>query len=350
MIKFYSKYKRGDVWFLHMPTETGDNSGASVQKKSRPYLIISCEENNNCAPTFNVVPITTRDNDHLPPHIYYRYEDGTKDGRNQLVLCEQITTIGVDIFNDYKSHYMYSFSLDFMTKVDNALAAQLGLQTRVADMNILENLIDKLAAQREADIKKLREESLKLRVDELAVALAKKFNIDLTAQDMLNGLKYDNPDLEYAPKDLVEQIKETVKERTLTPLEAAAKSVGTTKSQLLAERYNLRPMEYLPKLVAKIEESGGKIPGAAVNTPEAPAEEVPAVKEPDNKTSAEETPKPTAKDNKAQNKWTKERIKEYLDDYAKLGISDISQKWGISKSSVQPTASRLRLIVKRKGL
>ena len=53
------------------------------------------------------------------------------------------------------------------------------------------------------------------------------------------------------------------------------------------------------------------------------------------------------KDSKSQNRWTKERIQEYLDDYAKLGVSDISAKWGISKSSVQPTASRLRLIVKQ---
>lgn len=337
MIKYYSKYKRGDVWFLHMPTETGDNSGASVQKKSRPYLIVSCEENNNCAPTFNVVPITTRDNDHLPPHVYYRYEDGTKDGRNQLVLCEQITTIGVDIFNDYKSYYMYSFSLDFMTKVDNALAAQLGLQTRVADMNILENLIDKLAAQREADIKKLREEALQVRVEELAAALAKKFNIDLTAQDMLNGLKYDNPDLEYAPKDLVEQIKETVKERTLTPLEAAAKSVGTTKSQLLAEHYNLRPIEYLPKLQAKIAKSTGEAPAEQTASPEAPVVEEMNI---DSVTvSVEEPPKPTVKGTKS-NKWTLKTMQQFLDDYSVNTVAEMSARYGISKSSVQPTASR----------
>lgn len=324
MQKYYSKYKRGDVWFLHMPTETGDNSGASVQKKSRPYLIVSCEENNNCAPTFNVVPITTRDNDHLPPHVYFRYEDGTKDGRNQLVLCEQITTVGVDIFNDYKSKYMYSFSLDFMTKVDNALAAQLGLQTRVADMNILESLINKLAAQKEADIKKLREETLKLRVEELAAALAKKFNIDLTAEDMLNGLTYANADLEYASKDVVDQIRKIAKERTTTPLAVAAESVGTTKSQLLAERYGLRPMEYLPKLEAKIQ---------AVKTQssdEAPA--APAVEE----TPVDEVPK-----SKVTNKWTKEKMREYLNDYAVMTSCEIAAKWGITESSAQPTASRL---------
>lgn len=95
MNKVYSEFRRGDVWYVKLKDEFGDNqNNSSVQRKSRPYLIVSCEENNNCAPTINAVPITTRPSDHLPMHIYYDY-----NGRHQLVLCEQITTLSVIDFH-----------------------------------------------------------------------------------------------------------------------------------------------------------------------------------------------------------------------------------------------------------
>lgn len=81
MNKVFSKYKRGDVWFIKFIDEEGDGvKGSSVQKKSRPHLIVSCEENNNNAPVFQVIPIATMDFDHLPPHVYYRNEERKKSG------------------------------------------------------------------------------------------------------------------------------------------------------------------------------------------------------------------------------------------------------------------------------
>lgn len=232
MLKYYSRFKRGDVWFLYMPLEES-STGTSVIKKSRPYLIVSCEENNNCAPTLNVVPITTRDSDHLPPHVYFRYDIGTPDSRNQLVLCEQITTVGMDVFNHPKSYFMYSFSLEFMNKVDEALAAQLGLRVRVADMNILDALIDKLVKQKEADIKKLQEDALNVRVEDLAARLAKKFGLEMSTAEMLNGLVYNNPDLEYAPAELREELETTARERTTRPAVATkvSKNVWTQETK-----------------------------------------------------------------------------------------------------------------------
>lgn len=79
MERWYSKFKRGDVWYLHMDTESGDGiEKSSVQKKSRPYVIVSCEENNNNAPTFNVLPICTRNNDHLPMHVFSHIKMGLR--------------------------------------------------------------------------------------------------------------------------------------------------------------------------------------------------------------------------------------------------------------------------------
>ena len=163
MDRWYSRYRRGDVWFLHLDDETGDGSRtSSVQKKSRPYLIVSCEENNLNAPTFNVVPITTRDSDHLPMHVYFRYMDGPEGGRNQLILCEQITTVSVEIFLSSKSRFMYSLSIELMNKVDEALTRQLGLKPRVADMHILERIVNELAETEAKRIEAQKEKEVNL--------------------------------------------------------------------------------------------------------------------------------------------------------------------------------------------
>ena len=285
MQKFYSRFKRGDVWYLHMPTENGDGTASSVQKKSRPYVIVSCEENNNCAPTLNVCPITTRNSDHLPPHVYFRYEDGSEAARNQLVLCEQVTTVGADVFNHPKSYFMYSFDVEFMDKIDEALAAQLGLRVRVADMNILENLINKLAAQKAEDIKQLSAQSLDIRVNDLAARLAKQFGVKLDSTDMLNGLVYNNADLEYAPAEVKEQLTKVAAERT-------------------APKATVAPLK---------------------------------------KTPMDEAPPKAAVSKKAtKNRWTPEVMQTFVEDYKKLSISAMSAKYNLTKKSIQQMAWKFR--------
>lgn len=298
MQKFYSKYRRGDVWFLKLYTERGDgNDNSSVQKKSRPYVIVSCEENNNNAPTFNVCPISTRDNDHLPSHVYFRYEDGTDSARNQLVLCEQVTTVSVQDFLRSGSFFMYSFSVEFMDKVDTALAAQLGLQIRVADMHVLESLIDKLAAQKLKDIQELREKALESRVNDLAAKLAQQFHIDLNAQDLLNGLTYtDRPDTIYTPKEILQQMKEAETERIKAP---------------------------------KVEKSYHKL---TVPEPTAPS-----------KVNAVPSASPAAERTKVKYKsWTLDMKRQFLDDYKRLSLKDIQLKYDMKKSTIQTNACKFR--------
>ena len=305
MQKFYSKYRRGDVWFLKFYTERGDgNDSSSVQKKSRPYVIVSCEENNNNAPTFNVCPISSRDNDHLPPHVYFRYEDGTESARNQLVFCEQITTVSVQDFLRSGSYFMYSFSVEFMDKIDTALAAQLGLQIRVADMHVLESLIDKLAAQKLEDIQRLREKALESRVNDLAAKLARQFHIDLDAQDLLNGLTYtDKADTIYTPKDVLQQMKEAEAERTTAP------KVEKSYHKLT-----------VPKLTSKSELTAPpKINAVPLASP------------------------PAAEPTKVKYKsWTLDMKKQFLDDYKRLSLKDIQLKYDMKKSTIQTNACKFR--------
>lgn len=224
MNKVYSEFRRGDVWYIKLSDESGDGiNGSSVQKKSRPYLIVSCEENNNCAPTINAIPITTRPSDHLPMHVYFNYNN-----RDQFVLCEQITTLSVMDFRRTGSHFMYSFNLEFMTNVDDALSSQLGLKPRVADMKVLENLIDKISANKEAEMKRNYEINLQMRVEAIAAKLAKQFNINLDAQDMLTGATYRPEQLRYASVEDKNQMSDNFKARTTPPANESAESKPTS--------------------------------------------------------------------------------------------------------------------------
>lgn len=305
MEKWYSRFRRGDVWYLHLSTETGDgNTNSSVQKKSRPYVIVSCEENNLNSMTFNVIPITTRDSDHLPMHVYFRYEDGSANARNQLVLCEQITTVSILAFNDPKSHFMYSFNEEFMLKIDEALTRQLGLKPRVADMTVLERIVKELAEAQVAEIKKQKEKEAGMRVEELATFLAKKFNIELTAADLQNGTEYRDAEMQYADKATVQTMRETAAERRKQPkseLQAVCDEASITKTQLPTEDCGKANPTHL-------EQSRSK-----------------------------------------RCKWTLEEKKQFLADYSALPVGKMAEKYGLKKSSVAYNACVFRKEVAKIG-
>ena len=275
MDRWYSRYRRGDVWFLHFDDETGDGSRtSSVQKKSRPYLIVSCEENNLNAPVFNVIPITTRDSDHLPMHVYFRYMDGPEGGRNQIILCEQITTVSIEVFRSSKSRFLYSFNIEMMNKVDEALTRQLGLKPRIADMHVLERIVNELAETEAKRIAAMKEKEVQMRVEALAASLIKKFNLKLDTTALLNGTEYRDSEMQYADKSVVKTMRETAAERrkpeTVTPKKTNVQA-GTGES--------------------------------------------------------EDKPR-------KRHKWSIEEKKQFLEDYRKLPISKMSEKYGIKKSSV----------------
>ena len=62
-MKDFYKVCRGQVWWL-MDTMKGDFEGTSLQRKDRPWLVVSCKENNQNASTYNCVPLTTSGPDH----------------------------------------------------------------------------------------------------------------------------------------------------------------------------------------------------------------------------------------------------------------------------------------------
>lgn len=300
MKNVFSEFKRGDVWYVHLKTEFGDNNEkSSVQKKSRPYVIVSCEQNNNCSPVINCVPICTRANDHLPSHVYYKYGE-----RDQLVLCEQITTLSVNDFHRNGSHFLYSFNLDFMNEVDKTLAAQLGLTPRVADMKVLENIVEKLAADKEAELKRKYEDRIEERVSVIADRLAKKFGINLTAKDMLDGANYRPEELAFVDKKTRTEMSATIKERT-TPQTAKYEGDLSVYADSLTETKSPEPKT--TKVDTDIEDK-----------------------------------KTEKKKGKTNRKWDNESMKKFLDDYSHLSISVMASKWGMAKKSVASYASIFR--------
>lgn len=271
MEKWYSRYRRGDVWFLSLKSEYGDgNDSSSVQKKSRPYLIVSCEENNMNAPTFNVVPICTRNNDHLPMHVFFIYNENTADSKNQIILCEQITTVSMLDFDRKGSYFMYSLNLNLMNQVDEALTRQLGLKPRVADMKVIERLIEEVSAKKEKEIEAQKEKEVQARVEVIVDAIAKRFGIDLHAEASQNNTEYRDNELTYANKDTVNAMRKTASERK------TYKTVPTEKP---------KTSKYVRKTT--------------------------------------------------RNTWTLDNKKKFVEDYKTLSISDMSDKWKISKGSVQ---------------
>lgn len=291
MEKWYSRFRRGDVWFLHFPNEDGDRiEGSSVQQKSRPYLIVSCEENNLNAPTFNVLPISTRDNDHLPMHVYYKYQDGTNGGRNQTIFCEQITTVSALVFNDPRSYFMYSFSIEFMNKVDNALAAQLGLRPRIADMHILERIIHELAEAERAKVESAKKKEVGVRMEKIAEYLAKTFNLTITTEQLQNGCEYRDAQLQAADKKVVQEMRDTAQTRR-----------GATPTPQ-------------PTLAAK----PVQLPASSTPVTRSPA---------------------VAKNGKKKNRWTPESRAEFLEYYSTHTISETAEHYNMKKSSVASQAS-----------
>ena len=214
MEKWYSRYRRGDVWWLKLPYENGDGiKDSSVQRKSRPYLIVSCEENNLNSPTFNVVPISTKDSDHLPMHVYFRYQEAANGERNQLILCEQVTTVSIKVFEDNRSYFMYSLNLDLMNKVDEALTRQLGLKPRIADMHVLERIVHELAETELARIEAMKKKDSGMRVEQLAQYLSDTFNLHVDTTALQEGLEYRAEELRYADKKQVQEMRESAKSR-----------------------------------------------------------------------------------------------------------------------------------------
>ena len=155
-----NEYPRGAVYWIAMDKEPEGN----LQRGNRPVVIISNDFNNEHSPNVTIVPITSQHKKLLPVHVLIRSISGRQE--QNIVLCEQITTIPKTKLNNFKL-ILPKYVMD---KVDEALAIQLGLTQHMHEKYAIKPHTDKDKLQFLTDAKTLTD-----------TQLAEKYNITANA-------------------------------------------------------------------------------------------------------------------------------------------------------------------------
>jgi mRNA interferase MazF len=116
------KHLRGQVWFYNEADSTVNRSCQkdSVQRGSRPVIIVSNDEGNKHSPVVTVVPCTTQSKTQIPTHFEF-----IVNGTYNTALCEQVFTIGKFSLTTYKGT-LEQFEI---AQLDKCLCAALGLSS-----------------------------------------------------------------------------------------------------------------------------------------------------------------------------------------------------------------------------
>ena len=91
------KYARGQIWqYVQSQTEDKYKSNNSVQRGSRPVIVVSNDVGNKHSPVVIVVPCTTQNKKELCTHFSFSINDIPN-----IALCEQIFTVGKPNLREY---------------------------------------------------------------------------------------------------------------------------------------------------------------------------------------------------------------------------------------------------------
>lgn len=134
------KFLRGQVWFYNEPNNkfTKYNAQDSVQRGSRPVIIVSNNTGNKHSPVITVVPCTTQGKADLPTHFNFLL-----DATTNTVLCEQIFTVGKSDLATYRG----TLDATELSMLNRCLSAALLLnepQIIIAPPTQHEQLVQKL--------------------------------------------------------------------------------------------------------------------------------------------------------------------------------------------------------------
>ena len=105
--------KRGEIYYIQNSSVVG-----SEQSGTRPAVVVSNEKANKFSPVIEVVFLTTRRKKNLPTHVPV-----IVDGKQNTVLCEQITSIDVSRIGTYKG----KVNDIEMEKINRSLSISLGI-------------------------------------------------------------------------------------------------------------------------------------------------------------------------------------------------------------------------------
>lgn len=106
------KIKRGDIYMCEL------NGIGSVQRNTRPCVVVSNNKANTFSPVITVAPITSKIKHNLPTHVMIEL--------NVLscVMLEQITTVDKTQLYEIMGHC----TPELMDKIDVAMLIQLGME------------------------------------------------------------------------------------------------------------------------------------------------------------------------------------------------------------------------------
>lgn len=92
------KIYRGDIVWASNPIASGH-----IQKKLRPYLIISNNKNNEHSSTVLAIPLTTKKKKNLPTHYKVIINNKTNTVLAEQIVCLNKTDIAdyIDTINDF---------------------------------------------------------------------------------------------------------------------------------------------------------------------------------------------------------------------------------------------------------
>ena len=112
------RIQRGDIYYAQLPIMEG-----SVQRGSRPVLVIQNNIGNKYSKTIHIAPITTRHMEKVyPMHVYLNAGECGMP-LDSIVLVEQVMVIDKSCLEEYVT----SIDNEKMDEVDDAIVIQLGL-------------------------------------------------------------------------------------------------------------------------------------------------------------------------------------------------------------------------------
>lgn len=269
-VKVCSKVARGQVWMINGDNESyKTGSVGSVTSKTRPYVIVSCKENNLHSTTFNALAISTGSDDFYPMHVFYRYA-----GRPQNIQCEQIKTFDVIDLKEY----MYTLGDDIMDKVDTALANQLGLSLRAPSYDRLVETIEKIAKAKAFELTAKQKKVTDENIQDIASRLETIFNVEESTDEVTKKIMDANP-VEFKAQNSTVSVASS---RTDDSKKCVVKTDSLNKSKPTREYSESK---------------------------RTPISQIPA--------------------GTGRNKWTEENKKKFLEDCEKYGPETVAQMWGL---------------------
>lgn len=154
--------RRGDVYYIK---RSGYETG-SEQWSGRPAIIVSNDQNNAHASTYEIVYLTSQPKTDMPTHATVR----TGLPKPSTALCEQITTVHESRLENFMCH----LPDDSMEIVDACLAISLGL-----------GLYDPMEATEDEDADEFEEDTIEEAVDEPVEELDKKTVVEASTELMI---------------------------------------------------------------------------------------------------------------------------------------------------------------------